>query len=214
MLKRGDTLVLATRNAGKLREIEAMLAGHNFQLRLVSDFSEIEPIEDGESYLANATIKAKAALAATDLPSLAEDSGFEIDAAPGELGLHTAPWIAAQGGWPEGMATIAHRVEAGASTTCRHCATFVLALPDGTIFSASAQLDGTFVYPPRSLTGFGGDPYFAPKLPASRGPNPYFMPDGGSFTYAQLIDAEGLAAKQAISPRAAALTKLLASLPV
>ncbi|MGB3555558.1 MAG: non-canonical purine NTP pyrophosphatase, partial [Jannaschia sp.] len=88
----GDTLLVATHNAGKLEEIAALLAPLGIACRSNADLDLPEPEETEDTFLGNARIKARAAVAATGLPALADDSGIEIDALDGRPGVHTADW--------------------------------------------------------------------------------------------------------------------------
>ena len=188
-----DTLVLATRNEGKVAELMELLAPYDITTRLVTEFTDAEPVEDGGSYIANATIKARAAATASGLPSLADDAGLEVDAMPDRFGVETAPDAAAMGGFPEAIRLIAAKIAGGAPDTARHHITFVIAHPDGRTEVAEAETPGRIVYPGRGTAwGF----------------NAYFVPDGSDLTYAELIARDGTAAKSRISPRAAAMAKL------
>lgn len=194
-------LCLATRNPSKLKEIGEMLAADErsraITLRMVTDFSDAEPVEDGGTYLANATIKAKAALAASGLPSLADDAGLEVDALPGEFGVESAPYVASLGGWPVAIEAIAKRIAEGAPDTARHRVTFVLCTPDGQTQTTTATIHGRLVYP-----GRGSDWGF----------NNYFLPDGSDLTYSEIINRFGMPTKNAASARGHALSAMIEKL--
>ena len=188
-------LCLATRNKGKIAELTELLAPYNVTLRPITDFTEHEPVENGGTYIANATIKARAATVASGLPSLADDAGLEIDAMPDKFGVETAPDAAALGGFPEVFKLVAEKIAAGAPDTARHRITFVIAHPDGSTEIAEAETHGRIVYPGRGTAwGF----------------NSYFVPDGSELTYAELMKND-FGAKGGFSPRAAAMAKLFAS---
>ncbi len=188
-------LCLATRNKGKLAELTELLSHYNVTPRPITDFTDHEPVEDSGTYLANATIKARAAALASGLPSLADDAGLEIDAMPDQFGVETAPDAAAMGGFPEVFKLVAAKIAAGAPDTARHHITFVIAHPDGTLEVAEADTHGRIVYPGRGTAwGF----------------NSYFIPDGSTLTYAELMEND-FGAKGSFSPRAAAMAKLFAS---
>jgi XTP/dITP diphosphohydrolase len=89
-------IVLATGNAGKLREMRAILAGHGLVVMPQSEFGIEPPVEDGASYVANALIKARHAAAIAALPAIADDSGLEVEALGGRPGLHTARYAGPQ----------------------------------------------------------------------------------------------------------------------
>ena len=83
-------VVIATGNPGKLREMRAILAGHGLELVAQSEFGIQPPVEDGDSYVVNALIKARNAASVTGLPAIADDSGLEVDALGGRPGIHAA----------------------------------------------------------------------------------------------------------------------------
>src|SRR5690606_10816829 len=82
-------LVLASHNPGKLKELQAML-GDAVKVRSVSEFSQVEPEENGLSFVENALIKARHAARVSGLPALADDSGLAVDALGGAPGIHSA----------------------------------------------------------------------------------------------------------------------------
>ncbi|MGH8251015.1 MAG: RdgB/HAM1 family non-canonical purine NTP pyrophosphatase [Steroidobacteraceae bacterium] len=89
-------VVLATGNGGKLREMRAILAGQGLEIVAQAELGIAPPVEDGDSYLANALIKARHAAALAGLPAIADDSGIEVDALGGRPGLHTARYAGPQ----------------------------------------------------------------------------------------------------------------------
>lgn len=163
---RGD-LILASHNAGKLREIAAMLARWPVRVVPAADRGLPEPEETGVTFAENACIKAHAAALATGLPALADDSGLEVDALGGEPGVSTADWAERPGGrdYPAAMARVKNALEAvGAPSPspARFRATLCLAWPDGTDELFEGMVEGMFVWPPRGAGGFGFDPCFVP----------------------------------------------------
>ncbi|NNG03602.1 MAG: non-canonical purine NTP pyrophosphatase, partial [Inquilinus sp.] len=88
----GDTLVIASHNPGKVREIAALLAGRVARFPAAADFGLDDPEETGDSFLANAALKARAAAAGTGLPALADDSGLAVHALGGDPGIRSARW--------------------------------------------------------------------------------------------------------------------------
>ncbi|MDB2407420.1 non-canonical purine NTP pyrophosphatase [Jannaschia sp.] len=191
----GETLLIATHNAGKLEEFSALFAPMGIACRSNADFGLPEPEETETTFLGNARIKARAAVAATGLPALADDSGLEIDALDGAPGVLTADWAETPDGRDFGLAMRrAHDalVACGAEEpwTARFCATLVLLWPDGTEAVFEGTAPGHLVWPIRGATGHGYDPMF--------------VPDGHSRTFAEMPFEE----KNAISHRAAALSTL------
>lgn len=191
----GETLLIATHNAGKLEEFRAILGPLGVTCRSNADFDLPEPEETEESFLGNARIKARAAVSATGLPALADDSGIEIDALGGKPGVRTADWAETPNGRDF---TVAMRrahdalLASGAPEPwrARFRSTLVLLWPDGSEQVFEGQVDGQVVWPPRGETGHGYDPMF--------------LPDGETLTFAEM----SLTEKNALSHRARALADL------
>lgn len=191
----GTDLLIATHNLGKLAEFEALLGPLGITCRSNRDFDLPEPEESEDTFVGNARIKARAAVAATGLPALADDSGIEIDGLDGAPGVHTADWAETPQGrdfmramtraWSELNARDAPRPR-----TARFCATLVLAWPDGHEEIFEGHVSGQLVWPIRGATGHGYDPMF--------------QPEGHIRTFAEMSEAE----KNAISHRAAALAAM------
>jgi XTP/dITP diphosphohydrolase len=191
----GPKLVLATHNAGKVREVAELLAPWGFAVVSAGALGLPEPAETETSFLGNARIKALAAATASGLPALADDSGFSLAALDGAPGVYTADWAEAPGGRDYAMAM------AKVETLARHakdrrawfsCA-LVLAWPDGHTEGFLGEAHGHWVWPPRGERGFGYDPMF--------------VPDGGAETFGEMAPD----AKHAISHRAAAFARLSAA---
>lgn len=157
-------LLIATGNAGKLREYEALLAGSGARLRSLRDYPlSPEPEENGATYEANALLKARHGLAASNGTwTLCDDSGLEVDALGGAPGLHSARYA------PTAGERIAKLLSALAHVPPeRRAARFVcvcaLAGPNGEEFTARGVLKGTIALAPRGEGGFGYDPIFIPN---------------------------------------------------
>ena len=156
-------LVLATHNAGKLREFAGLLAPHGMEVSSAGQLGLAEPTETGDTFLANATLKALAAARATGLPAMADDSGLEVAALGGAPGVRTADWAMRPDGsrdYAAAMARVAR--EAGTDTRCAFVAVLVLAWPDGHTEAFEGRVEGDWVWPPRGAIGFGYDPMFQP----------------------------------------------------
>ena len=198
-LKPGDTLLLATHNSGKLREIEGMLAPWRLKLRAARDLGLPEPEETGATFEENARLKAIAAAQASRLPSLGDDSGLAVAALGGQPGIYSARWAGSgrDRDFARAMRTVEERLQAvGATTPDRRRAKFVavvcFAEPDGEAEIFRGEVAGTLVWPPRGDKGFGYDPMF--------------VPDGHDRTFGE-IDAGD---KDAISHRARAIAAFAA----
>jgi XTP/dITP diphosphohydrolase len=182
-------LVVATRNAHKLRELERLLPGVVLA-RLPSDV-ELPP-ETGETFAANALIKARAAAAATGEPAMADDSGIEAAALGGRPGVRSARYAGPDASDAENLARL--RAEAPPGSALRYVCVVAHVSPDGAEHLFEGVCDGVLSAEARGERGFGYDPVF---LPAD-------APDGR--TMAELTDAE----KDAISHRGHAVRALRA----
>ncbi|WP_375260292.1 RdgB/HAM1 family non-canonical purine NTP pyrophosphatase [Palleronia sp.] len=193
----GDRLIVATHNAGKLAEIRDLLSPYGLEITSNADHGLPEPIEDGDTFVENARIKAHAAAKATGMPALADDSGIEIDALNGAPGVHTADWAETPRGRDFVMAMKrVHNalVETGAEEPwrARFCCTLVLAWPDGEDMVFPGKMEGRIVWPMRGEQGHGYDPIF--------------LPEGYEQTFGEMDRWE----KNRISHRADAFAKLIA----
>ena len=160
-------LILASHNAGKLRELRALLGPYGVTVTSAAERGLPEPAEDGDTFVANARIKAHAAARATGLPALSDDSGMEVDALGGAPGVRTADWAETPSGRDFLLAMTRTRdavLAAGAPlpAPARFRATLCLAWPDGTDELFEGAAEGHFVWPPRGEHGFGYDPCFVP----------------------------------------------------
>lgn len=193
----GDTLLVATHNAGKLEEIAALLSPYGVRVVGAADKGLAEPEETETSFVGNARIKAHAAAKETGLPALADDSGLEIEALNGQPGVYTADWAETETGRDFVMAmTKAHDrlVNSGAPQpwAARFCCTLVLAWPDGHDEVFPGSISGRIIWPMRGDQGHGYDPIF--------------QPDGFQQTFAEMDRWE----KNRMSHRADAFKKLVA----
>ncbi|MEG3155117.1 RdgB/HAM1 family non-canonical purine NTP pyrophosphatase [Sphingomonas sp. RB1R13] len=192
-------LVIATHNAGKLREIRALLAPLGIECVGAEELDLPEPDETGVTFVDNAELKARQAADLSGLAALADDSGLAVDALHGNPGIFSARWAEDGDGerdFGRAMERVSREVEA-AGPDAGHDAHFVcvlsLALPDGTVESFEGRCDGTLVWPPRGDKGFGYDPMFVKA--------------GMERTFAEIDQNE----KHRISHRANAFAKLLAA---
>jgi XTP/dITP diphosphohydrolase len=160
-------LVIATHNAGKLREMRELLAPYGISAVSAGELGLPEPEETGTTFAANARIKAKAAAEATGMVAFADDSGLAIDALDGKPGIHSARWAGPDKDFRAAMNTIQTLlIERGAKAPDERRAHFVAALclawPDGHVEEFESRVDGVVVWPPRGDEGFGYDPLFRP----------------------------------------------------
>ena len=199
-MKRPAKLVIATHNAGKLREIRALLAPLGIECVGAEELDLPEPEETGVTFVDNAELKARQAADLSGLPALADDSGLSVDALHGNPGIFSARWAEDEAGgrdFMRAMERVWREVEA-AGPDAGHDAHFVcvlsLAWPDGAIESFEGRCDGTLVWPPRGDKGFGYDPMF--------------VKSGMRETFAEIDPDE----KHRTSHRADAFAKLVAAL--
>jgi XTP/dITP diphosphohydrolase len=195
-------VVAATHNRGKLAELHDLLDPHGVALVSAGELNLPEPEETGDSFEANALIKARAATAASGLPAISDDSGICVAGLDGQPGIYSARWAGGGGkDFGPAMARIAAELQArGAARPWR--AWFVSALaiawPDGHVETFEGRVDGELVFPPRGTSGFGYDPCF--------------LPDGHERTFGEMTASEkhGLPAdgSQALSHRARAFQAL------
>lgn len=188
-LRAGDRLVVATHNAGKLEELRALLAPFGIEAVGAAALGLPEPAETGESFAANATLKAGAAAAASGLPALADDSGFCVAALAGAPGVRTADVATLPDGsrdYSVGMARVRANIGEPADRSAWFVCALALATPDGAAEVFEGRVDGVWVWPPRGENGFGFDPMF--------------VPEGHRETFGEMARAE----KEAMSHRARA----------
>jgi XTP/dITP diphosphohydrolase len=160
-------LVIATHNPGKLAEMRELLAPHGVTAVSAAELDLGEPEETGDSFRANARIKAVAAAKSAQLPAFADDSGLAVDALNGAPGIFSARWAGPNKDFAGAMARIERLLqERGALRPAQRRAQFVSALcvawPDDHVEEVEARAEGTLVWPPRGTEGFGYDPMFMP----------------------------------------------------
>ena len=188
------SLLLGTRNPGKIHEIKLIIGDLGLELRSLQEFENVEvPEEDADTYAGNALLKAQFYARATGMAALADDSGLEVEALGGAPGVLSARYAGEH-------ATDADRrnlllsslAQTGSENRrARFVCAITIARPDGAILNVSeGTCEGVITFAPRGESGFGYDPLF--------------VPDGYDQTFGELSDA----IKNRISHRARALMKL------
>ncbi len=168
MLTLGQRLLVATHNPGKLREFEYLLQPHGIEVVGAAALGLPEPEETGDSFHANAALKARAAVAATGLPALADDSGIVVHGLDGQPGIHSARWAGPERNFDLAIARVLEGLASrfGSFAAADHRASFVavlcLTLPDGSERFFEGRSDGSLIDTPRGARGFGYDPIFVP----------------------------------------------------
>ena len=159
------TIVVASHNAGKIREIADLIGPFGFSAKSAADLKFEEPDETGTTFEENAAIKALASAKASGLPALSDDSGLVIDALDGAPGVYTADWAMQPDGTRDYAAAMRKVMDAAQDfedrTAWFTCA-LVLAWPDGHVEGFEGKAMGHWVWPPRGENGFGYDPMFLP----------------------------------------------------
>lgn len=165
MLDKGDTLVIASHNQGKIKEIKELLAPFEFKLVSARELGIPEPEETGATFLENSVLKATEIVGASNLPCLADDSGLCIDALDGKPGVYSARWAEKEDGTRD-FALAFHRIFETLDSTQPYAAQMVcvltLAFPDGTARSFEGMIRGQVSLPARGEHNFGYDPIFTP----------------------------------------------------
>lgn len=159
-------IVLASHNAGKVRENAALLAPHGISIASAGELGLPEPEETETTFLGNARIKALAAARAAGMPALADDSGFSVAALGGDPGVRTADWAQRPDGsrdYAMAMAKVEALAREHADRTAWFTCALVIAWPDGHTEGFEGKAPGHWVWPPRGTRGFGYDPMFVPE---------------------------------------------------
>ena len=197
----GVSLVIATHNAGKLKEIGALLAPYGLDCISAGALGLPEPAETGSTFVENALIKARAAAEASGMAALADDSGLSVAALGGKPGVYTADWAERQ--WFEGapgrdwymaMGKVEGMLQAlgpDANRDAWFSCVLAIAWPEGDYAVYEGRVNGQLTWPPRGTVGFGYDPVF--------------VAEGYDRTFAEIAPEE----KHAISHRADAFAKLV-----
>ena len=186
----GDQLVIASHNPGKVEEIAALLAPFAGEGIAAGSLGIPEPEETGDSFEANAALKARAAAAASELPSLADDSGLVVPALSGAPGIYSARWAGPAKDFWVAMERV-HRELGDKDRNASFVAVLALAWPDGPTELFRGEVEGSLTWPPRGDRGFGYDPIF--------------IPQGAALTFGEIDPVE----KHRISHRARAFAKLV-----
>lgn len=187
-------LVIASHNAGKVREIAELLGPHGIEPVSAGALGLPEPEETGTTFIANAELKALQAADLSGLPALADDSGLCVDALGGDPGIFSARWAGPDKDFSLAMRLVNDALEAkgpDAGRDAHFICALALAWPDGHVEAFEGRVDGRLIWPPRGDKGFGYDPIFEPL--------------GHDITFAEMEPA----AKHAMSHRADAFRKLV-----
>jgi len=189
----GDSLVIASHNKGKVREIAEMVSDLGIQVTSAGELGLPEPEETGDTFIANAILKANSGAEASGQPCLADDSGLCVAGLGDAPGIYSARWA----GPDRDFAVAIARVQKELGDTPDRRAHFVCALalawPDGHVECFEGRVDGTLSPESRGTNGFGYDPIF--------------VPDGHQRTFGEMLHEE----KNPLTHRADAFEKLVAA---
>lgn len=186
-------LVIASHNAGKVREIADLLGGRDIAVVSAADLGLPEPEETGETFTDNAKLKALAAAKASGLPALADDSGLCVVALDGAPGIYSARWAGPNRDFGHAMERVKVALDDNPDREAYFVCVLALAWPDGHCETFEGRVYGALTFPPRGDKGFGYDPIFEPV--------------GEARTFAEMDPAE----KHQMSHRAQAFDLLLAA---
>ena len=172
----GKTIVVASHNAGKVEELVGLLAPYGIEIRSAAELNLPEPEETGDTFIANAELKATAAVEASGMAALADDSGIAIHGLGGEPGIYSARWAGPAKDFSLAMARVNEELGANPDRTAAFFCALSLAWPDGHVESFIGAVEGAVVWPPRGDNGFGYDSMF--------------LPSGGTRTFGEMSFAE------------------------
>lgn len=163
----GSRVIIATHNAGKLREMTELLAPYGLATVSAGELKLAEPAETGMMFAENAAIKAHAAAKVAGLPALADDSGLCVEALDGAPGIFTADWAGPTRDYAGAFQRLSHELTIRAvepsGAKAHFVSALVLAWPTGETLVAEGRMHGTLTFPPRGPAGFGYDPIFMPQ---------------------------------------------------
>ena len=190
----GKELVIASHNAGKVREMTELLIPFEIKVIKAEELDLEEPEETGKSFTANAILKAKFSALHTNLPAFADDSGLVVDVLNGEPGIYSARWAGPSKDFDMAMLKVEKAIYKTGLSSEIITAHFVSALciywPDGHFEIFEGKVHGSLTFPPRGINGFGYDPIFVPR--------------GHSRTFGEMFENE----KNQLSHRTQAFEKL------
>jgi len=194
-LPAGARIVAATHNAGKARELAALMEAR-FEVVTAASLGLPEPEETEQTFVGNALVKARAAADAAGLIALADDSGLSVSALAGAPGIYSARWAGPNRDFSHAMRLVEQRLDENRSDDASAWFTSALAVawPNGPAVVVEGRVDGRLTFPPRGDKGFGYDPIF--------------IPEGHALTFGEMDAAQ----KDRLSHRSRAFTKLKAAL--
>lgn len=193
MLKLKDNkLLIASGNKGKIREIEALLKPFDVDILSAKNFDLQEPVEDGDSFIANAKIKSLYYAQKTGFSALSDDSGLCVDALGGDPGIYSARWAGEEKDFSKAIEKIQNLVGDNTNLKAKFvCALSLYDIETQEFYNFQGEVNGKLSFPPSGEGGFGYDPIF--------------IADGMDQCFAEINPA----IKHKISHRAVAFKKLI-----
>ncbi|WP_420394267.1 RdgB/HAM1 family non-canonical purine NTP pyrophosphatase [Acuticoccus sp.] len=192
----GEQLILATHNAGKVAELEALLAPLGIAVSAAAAHGLPEPEESGTTFEENAAIKAETAAAATGVPALADDSGLAVAALDGAPGVHSARWAGPTRDFGAAMARVLEELGDAPSREAAFVTVLALAIPGRPTSTFEGRCEGRICAQPRGDRGFGYDPIFMPA-------------EGDGRTFGEMTADEKSGGAAPLSHRARAVAKFV-----
>ena len=193
MAQETEDWVLASHNAGKVRELNRLFEKHPVRLVTAKDLELPEPEETGATFEANAELKALAAARSTGRAAIADDSGVAVHALGGQPGIHTARWAGDARDFDIARRLVEERLQGlgpEASRRATYICVLCLARPDGSTRTFRGEILGDLVWPIRGTLGHGFEPMF--------------LPDGYALTYGEMTQRQ----RERVNARAAAMRQL------
>ncbi len=188
---KGNEIVLATHNQGKIKEFSMMMEPYNIKVLSGLELGLPEPEETGKTFEENAILKARAGAKSTGKIVLADDSGLIVKALGDAPGIYSARWAGPEKDFIKAMNRINEELGCNADRRAAFICVLAMVWPDGHIVSVEGRVEGEIIWPPRGEKGFGYDPIF--------------QPNGKNKTFAEMNADE----KKTMSHRGQAFEKLI-----
>ena len=189
-IKIPNKIVIASHNKGKVKEINILLNEIDVEAMPISNFSDIEPIENGNSFKENALIKARSAKKLSNITSLADDSGLCVESLNGDPGIYSARWAGPEKDFNKAMSLIEEKLKNITNKKAYFVCALALVNEKNEEYVFEGRVDGTLAFPKRGKRGFGYDPIF--------------IPENNTMTFGEMDPLK----KELISHRAIAFKKL------
>ncbi len=158
----GSTIVLATSNQGKAKEMRELLTPHKITVLSASEANISSPVETGTTFAENSRLKAENGTKQSGLICLADDSGLEIEALDGAPGLFSARFADEKGTYEQAMSFLYNKAKEKNNLHANFTCALSVAFPDAETLTFIGKVYGSLCWPPCDGSGFGYDPFFIP----------------------------------------------------